>query len=101
MTPEDDRVHTPSESQDSGDDESELVRSAGSDTSYAPDEAVGSMESGNDPTNTRAWVRRRIPVVDGSGSQDAVAELLQLPGVARAGVERDAGEIVMDMQPDV
>jgi len=81
--------------------ESDLVRSAGSGTSLAPNEAEGPLESGNDPTDTRTWVRRRIPVVDHGGLQEAIEELLRLPGVARAGVPEGTGEIVVDMQPEV
>jgi len=81
--------------------ESDLVRSAGSRTPHAPNEAEGSLQTGNDPTDTRIWVRRRIPVVDHGGLEEAVEELLRLPGVARAGVPEGSGEIVTDMQPEV
>lgn len=66
-----------------------------------PDEPKGNFASGGDPTLGSSWVRRRIRLRSLDGAQDAANIVLDLPGVARAALERDRSELVVDVEPGV
>jgi hypothetical protein len=66
-----------------------------------PDEPKGNFASGDDPTLGSSWVRRRIRLRTLDGAQDAATIVLDLPGVARAALERDRSELVVDIEAGV
>jgi hypothetical protein len=75
---------------------------ASTETPQAPDEPVGGFETGNDPTGGATWVRRRIRLSAPAGAAEAMDEILELPGIARASIEHDdPPELVLDMEPGV
>jgi hypothetical protein len=66
-----------------------------------PDEPKGNFASGDDPTLGASWVRRRIQLRTLDGAQDTATIVLDLPGVARAALERDRSELVVDIEAGV
>lgn len=72
---------------------------ASDETPGAPDEPVGRFETGNDPSGGARWIRRRFRLSSPQGGDEAMAALLELPGVARAALDPDGREIVADVEP--
>ena len=66
-----------------------------------PDEPKGTFDSGEDPTLGPSWARRRIRLRTLDGAEEAENVVLDLPGVARAALECDGSELVVDMEPAV
>jgi len=81
--------------------DSGVPSTASTETPRAPDQPIGDFEPGNDPTGGGSWVRRRLPLPTLEGADDASNAVLQLPGVARAAVESNPPELVIDMEPGV
>jgi hypothetical protein len=81
--------------------ESGVPASASSQTPQAPDEAIGDFETGNDPTGGGRWIRRRLRLATLDGADEAAGVVLELPGVARAALEEESSELVIDMEPGV
>ena len=81
--------------------ESGVPASASSQTPHAPDEAIGEFETGNDPTGGGRWIRRRLRLATLDGADEAAGVLLELPGVARAALQEESSELVIDMEPGV
>jgi hypothetical protein len=81
--------------------ESGVPSTASTETPQAPDEPLGDFQSGNDPTGGTRWCRRRMPLAAMSDAPDALDAVLALPGVARASIESDPPELIVDMDPDV
>jgi hypothetical protein len=67
----------------------------------APDDPIGDFETANDPTDGHSWVRRRLRLTSLDGAEDATNVVLELPGVARAALEQDPPELVVDLEPHV
>jgi hypothetical protein len=81
--------------------ESGVPASASSQTPQAPDEAIGDFETGNDPTGGGRWIRRRLRLATLDGADEAAGVVLELPGVARAALQEESSELVIDMEPGV
>ena len=74
---------------------------ASTETPQAPDEPLGDFRSGNDPTGGTRWCRRRMLLSTGPDASDALDAVLALPGVARASIEPQPPELILDMDPEV
>jgi hypothetical protein len=81
--------------------ESGVPASASSQTPQAPDEPIGEFETGNDPTGGGRWIRRHLRLATLDGADEAAGVVLELPGVARAALEEESSELVIDMEPGV
>jgi hypothetical protein len=80
---------------------SDVPSRASSSTPQAPDEAIVGSETGNDPTAGTMWTRRRFRLRTTDGADDALAAVLEVPGVARAALEPGSRELVADIEPGV
>lgn len=81
--------------------ESGVPSTASTETPQAPDEPIGDFQSGNDPTGGTRWCRRRMFFPAMPDGPDALDAVLALPGVARASIDPDRPELIVDMDPEV